>query len=247
MKKKFYFFLGLCVLLSACSVRYENLRRMDITKYRMDTTYRTADPALESLLLPYKTKLDGEMNQVVGYNDTLMEKGTPEGSLGNFACDVLLYSAEKYLGKKADVSIINAGGLRVPYMSAGPITKGKIFELNPFDNELVIMEINGSVLQKLVDRSIEKGGWPVSKGLNIEIDAFKKKNKVKLHSQPLDTMATYLLATNDYLANGGDMCEFLRTEKRTSTGKIIRDLFFEYLAENDTIHFVKEGRVKYVQ
>jgi len=247
MKKKFYYFLGLIVLLSACTVRYENLRRIDVTKYLIDTTYHSADPALESLLLPYKTKLDGEMYQVVGYNDTLMEKGMPEGSLGNFASDVLLYSAERYLGKKVDVSIINAGGLRLPYLSAGPITKGKIFELNPFENELVIMEIKGSVLQKLVDKSIEKGGWPVSKGLNIEIDAFKQKNVVKLHSQPIDSMGIYLLATNDYLANGGDLCDFLRTEKRTNTGKIIRELFFEYLVEHDTIHFVKEGRVKYVQ
>lgn len=230
----------------SCKTNYYNVKRISITKYAMDTSNRVADPELLNLIMPYHDELDAEMGKILSYNDTLMEKSFPEGSLGNFYCDVMIEKAAQYCNTTADLAIVNGGGLRVPYINRGPVTKGKVFELAPFENELVVLDIKGKLLQQLIEQGVAKGGWPVSHGTLIHIDTIQHITKSWINGLPLDSSKQYKVVTNDYLANGGDLCDFLREEKRINSGKIIRDLFIEYLMEHDTIHFIKEGRTQYV-
>jgi 2',3'-cyclic-nucleotide 2'-phosphodiesterase (5'-nucleotidase family) len=133
------------------------------------------DSASYKILQPYKEKLDKEMNEVVSYCDEALNKDVPEGALGNFVSDCLFLKAKEYLGaegNKVDAVLINNGGLRVS-LPQGEITKGKIFELMPFDNELVLVELSGKKFYEMLVFISEKGGMPVS-GIRMEINA--KKN-----------------------------------------------------------------------
>jgi len=122
---------------------------------------------------------------------------------------------------------VNYGGLRVPLLPAGNITKGMIFELMPFDNFLTVMELKGNVVQQLFDHIAAQGGWPVA-GVRFEIfDG--KASEIQISNKPLEEERIYQIIISDYLADGGDNLLFLRLEKRTNTGIFIRDAILEYL------------------
>ena len=107
--------------------------------------------------------------QIAELEDQLI-KETPEGNLGNFVCDALFKKHVDYLAEdlqKADFVLLNNGGLRTN-VPAGTLTIGKLFELMPFDNELVIVTLNSSSMAQLLDFIAKKGGMPVSQ-LNLKI------------------------------------------------------------------------------
>src|SRR3712207_9326121 len=75
------------------------------------------------------------------------------------------------LEAKTQIAITNGGGLRCP-IEKGNITVGKMYELMPFDNTLVTMEIKGSDLKKVFENGIgnEKIGWVAISGVKIKYD-----------------------------------------------------------------------------
>jgi 2',3'-cyclic-nucleotide 2'-phosphodiesterase (5'-nucleotidase family) len=126
---------------------------------------------------------------------------------------------------------------------------GKVFELMPFDNAIVILELDGATTAKLFDKMSSAGGWPVA-GASYEI---KKDNAVNIHIQGkvFDITKTYRLAVTDYLANGGDNLDFLKGIPQHKCNIIYRDGIMEYVkaltAANQKINSQTEGRVKNAQ
>lgn len=187
------------------------------------------DSSLIFLIRPYKDSLDQAMNEVIATSSISMPKGKPESLLGNLIADLTLEKAAEYYEGPVDFSVINYGGLRIPELPAGEITKGKVFELMPFDNYLVIMELNGEAVKKLVDQIALNGGWPVS-GISFEIEQEFAK-EIKINHQPLQNDKSYNVAISDYLADGGDNLYFLKEEKRKNLGIFLRDIIIEYFEE----------------
>ncbi|KAK6022161.1 hypothetical protein OSTOST_12150 [Ostertagia ostertagi] len=111
------------------------------------------------MLLPYKKGVDTQMQVVIGHTDIPLTKAQPESTLGNFMADAQLMAA-RVLDPKVEVSVSNYGGIRVPYIEAGPLTRGKIFELMPFDNMLIILELPGTILKQFCDHMAMSRGWP---------------------------------------------------------------------------------------
>src|SRR5204863_8184802 len=114
-------------------------------------------------------------------------------------------------------------------LPAGNITKESIFELMPFDNFLVVMELKGTVVQTLLDNIAAQGGWPVS-GIRFTIHDGKASN-ISVNNNPFDETHIYQIIISDYLSDGGDNLLFLRSEKRMNTGVFLRDAILEYLRE----------------
>ena len=103
------------------------------------------DPALEALVAPFRNRMGEEIRQVIGEASVVLAKSIPEGSLGNFATDAMLWAARRESAGPVHMALTNNGGLRVP-IPPGPITVGQMFELMPFENML-------SVLTRLKTRS----------------------------------------------------------------------------------------------
>jgi 2',3'-cyclic-nucleotide 2'-phosphodiesterase (5'-nucleotidase family) len=194
--------------------------------YRI-TAAMPKDSILDRQMKPYRDSVSSSMDEVVGILETTLEKRQPEGSLGNFMADALLYSAQKKFGIKADLATVNYGGIRLTQMPAGPVTRGKIFELMPFDNLVVIQEIKGDVLQSFLDMTADRGGWPFA-GLTMEISN-KKAVNVKIGGEPLDPSKMYKLVNSDYVANGGDNAVMLKSIPQKNIGYLMRDAFFDYI------------------
>ncbi|HNU87164.1 MAG TPA: 5'-nucleotidase C-terminal domain-containing protein [Ferruginibacter sp.] len=224
-----FFSAGILItsLLFSCTLSYQ-AQKVQYNDYRI-TTGAKQDSAMLVLLKPYSDSLSKSMNDVVAVSETDLEKKQPEGSLGNFLADAMLAMAEQSYATHVDAAFINYGGIRLPSLPSGNITRSKVFELSPFDNLLVIQKVNGKVLQEFLDHVAAKGGWPCS-GISMQIKD-KKAINIKIGGAPLNESATYTIANNDYVANGGDDCAMLKPIPQVSNGYIFRDAVFDYLAE----------------
>jgi 2',3'-cyclic-nucleotide 2'-phosphodiesterase (5'-nucleotidase family) len=222
----------LIVTLVSCSPRAWTVTQATSSRIAIDSTTETiADKSYEEYLLPYKQRIDAEMNEVIGQAAETMRAHAPESLLSNFSADVYLQAASTFSGSRVDISIVNLGGLRT-VVPAGDITVRKVFELMPFENELVILWLKGDKLNDLLQYFASMGGQGVS-GLRMTIENGKATN-ITINGQQLDSEKLYTIATNDYLAGGNDKMEQLaQYDKRTNTGLKIRTILLDYI-KNET-------------
>ena len=242
-------FFALCLLMYSCKTQYHHVYNTDIQHLVIDTT-RIVDSHYTNQIAVYKQKIDAEMNQLIGSSAKVLSKQQPESTLGNFIADVIHDQAEVYIGMPSDLTVINYGGLRVDYLPAGDWTIGNIFELMPFDNMLVMIEIKGSVLKEFLALIAHKGGWPVSRHLKMTIHDKKVVNAI-LDNKVIEDDKIYKLVTNDYLVSGGDNCTFFIGSKQYPTGKFIRDVIVDYIrsqtAKNIIIDANIDGRISVLE
>lgn len=179
------------------------------------------------LLWPYSENVNKTMNDVVGIAEINLDKKQPESLLGNFMVDAFFEMAEEKYNTKVDVAFLNFGGMRLTQLPAGNVTNGKIFELMPFDNLLILQKLKGDVLQKFLDLTASKGGWPVA-GITMQIKN-KKAVNVMIGKKPLDPDAIYTTVNSDFVANGGDNADMLRSIPQITNGYLMRDAIFDYI------------------
>lgn len=211
------------------------------TYYRMEIL-EESDASIESIIAPYKKGVDTEMSQVIGQATGSLTKAKPESTLGNFVSDAILKVSDDLYKGKVDLAISNYGGLRILEIPEGPITKGRIFEFMPFDNGLVVLEMSKAELTQFYEHFSMMGGWPISKNVEITIDTLTQKHEFLLNGKPLQDNKTYHVCTSDYIANGGDQCEFLKALPRTDVQILFRDALLQYVEETKEINPVLENR-----
>lgn len=190
-------------------------------------TLKEIHPPTDSLLSPYRIALEKEMNTILIYADAPFTKGQPQGSLGNLVADIVKESAGVF--SPVHFCVLNNGGLRAA-LPQGAITKGKIFELMPFENEIVVLALTYEQTKSLLHYIIQTGGQPVS-GLAIHVNkSLAKEEQITTTPFALHTDSVYYVATSDYLANGGDNMKFFHQPiSLTQTGVKIRDAIIEHL------------------
>ncbi len=219
----------LLVLLTSFVSCSKQLYTADIdTSYYRVSKRNKSDAAIDKMILPYKTDLDAKMNIVIAYNPSEMSKSKPNSALGNWFSDILLEEASDIYGQDIDFAVQNYGGIRVPSLGKGDVTVGNIYELMPFDNQLVLLTMNGKITQQLLDRIAILRGWPISKTLSFTI-ANEKAIQIKIKGEDFDINKTYTVAIADYIANGGDQCFFLEDAEREDNDILIRNLLIDHL------------------
>ncbi len=200
---------------------------------------------------PFKDSLEKDMKRVISISEKEMIKGRPESLLTNFLADLLLAEAKTEAAKIADgvhpvISYFNYGGIRTS-LPKGEITVGKIFELMPFENELVFIQLTGTQVQEFLNHLAEKNGESVG-GVRYVISNGKAVD-VQIAGNEIVSNKTYWLATNDYVAEGGDGLEvFTHRLKIVKPGLKIRDVILHNLEksykEGKTLTAKEDGRVK---
>jgi 2',3'-cyclic-nucleotide 2'-phosphodiesterase (5'-nucleotidase family) len=221
-------FLLLVLLMAACSPSlYQPANKVTYSKY--DVKPGTGVSSMQTMLAPYAANVNQTMNTVIGALAQPLEKKMPESSLGFFMTDAYLYQAEKVFGQKVDLAFMNNGGIRTNGMPAGKITVGSIYELMPFDNLLVLLELSGSQLQALMDHIATRGGWPISGGTYKVVN--KKAVEIKVNNTALSPSGKYVIAISDYIANGGDDCLMLKNIPQVNKGYLQRDALIDYVNE----------------
>ena len=238
------FYSGFILLLLACGTT-QVPKSVSYLGYSVSPKIK-ADTALINLIQPYSVKVNSTMNDVIGFTPVTLTKRLPESGLGNFMADCMREMAEQKFGKKVDAAFINYGGIR-SYIPKGDITVGKIYELMPFDNLIVLQEVKGSAFKLFLNRVAEKGGWPLS-GMTMKIKD-KKPEQILIAGKPIDENAIYIIANSDYIANGGDDCDMLKVLPQINKGFLLRDALIQYIVQvtkqGKPIDWKVEGRVTY--
>ena len=192
------------------------------------------------MLIPYRDNMNVTMEEVIGNVQVDLTKSQPECNLGNFMADAIMEASSYEYGIRPHAAFMNYGGIRLPVIKAGPVTTGKIYELFPFDNLLVLVALKGNVLQSFLNHISTKGGWPVS-GIRMQIKD-KKAINVLIGDTPLHNDSTYVIAIGDYTANGGDDAVMLKGLPQQNKGYLMRDAFLSYL-----LRLKKEGKNLYAE
>ena len=245
MKKSVLFVL--VILLSiGCAPRKWVMTGYKTSKIAIDASSDSlADKQMLAFIQPVKQELDKEMDQVVGFSEVEMKSDKPESLLSNWTSDIYRLAASEFLKQPVNIAVVNMGSLR-SQLPAGNLTVRDIFQLMPFENELVILWLKGSEVSRLLGIFAKEGGQGVS-GISMEIVDGKAQN-VRVGGEPLDVDKLYSIATNDFLAGGNDRMVPLATpEKRVDTGLKIRNILMEYvIRENrngNKINAKLDGRI----
>jgi 2',3'-cyclic-nucleotide 2'-phosphodiesterase (5'-nucleotidase family) len=229
------------LLIGACSGPYQLAKHTDNNIRVIADSLQLYDSTIAKMIAPYKQKLDAQMNEVIGEAENTLTKELPDGTLGNFVADACLLYAQNN-NAKADFSVLNSGGVRIPNIQQGPITIGKIYELMPFDNLIEVVELDGYACKELFAWIVKWKGAPVS-GIELTLANGEAIN-VKINGEPFNESKTYFVATTDYVANGGDGATMFAKSKRNSSNYKLRDAIIDYVKNKQTIKSDNNGRIK---
>jgi 2',3'-cyclic-nucleotide 2'-phosphodiesterase (5'-nucleotidase family) len=212
---------------SACSAQKPALTpaRIDASETVIDA-HLTGAPDIEALVAPYRTVVDQKMNEPLAICPAGLETHKPEGTLGALVADFVLARAREASGLPVDVCVLNDGGLRIPW-PADTITLGLVYELMPFDNEVVVLRLTADQVRTLADEIAARRGEPVS-GISFRIEG---KKAVDLRVGGTEVVARdYWIATSDYLSGGGGGMETLwAAQEVRPTGVLVRDAIADAL------------------
>ena len=233
MKLRNYNIYIVAILFFACSPSY-TLQSYDEKVVEIKAT---EDSTILAIIAPYQDSIEAKMNETLSFTKTELNKNGTESTLGNFVTDLCLNYAD------ADICIMNNGGLRTT-INKGKITRGDIYKLMPFENELVILELNKNDYIGLVNYIVKKGGEPFS-GIKILTN---KKGEIITHSWPIsfENGEKLKVLTSDYLADGGDKMSFFQNKKQKKIGIKIRDAIIDYCIRTDTITVILDERMKII-
>jgi 2',3'-cyclic-nucleotide 2'-phosphodiesterase (5'-nucleotidase family) len=185
------------------------------------------------------------MDEQLGVLQSSCERGRHRFSSpqGNWITDVLRARGE------AEVAIHNKGGTRCDLV-AGPLTRRNLFELVPFDNTLVTMTLDGAALQAIVKKAMEDVthlGIEVS-GMTVFVkktgDGKLELDHIDVGGVSLDPARRYRVATNSFLARGGDgYLEFRDGTDRAEVPVFMRDLMEEEVRRVGSVRAPDEARI----
>ena len=208
------------------------------------------DPAIIKVIaeISAANKLITEVN--VGSTSVMLE-GTREivrageSNLGNLITNAMLYESG------AQIAITNGGGIRAS-IEAGEITVGDVITVLPFGNYIVTLDVLGSDIIKalengVTDYPVAKGAFPHVAGITFTFDpakpAMERITSVMFNGKELDPKMTYSVATNDFMAAGGDLYVSLGASTQTGEYAALDEALINYIKQVDTATVKVEGRV----
>lgn len=201
---------------------------------------------LVAFIEPYKDNMEAKMGSVIGTTQKALTRAGRESLLGNFVSDLQLEYSQEAFGYPIDISIINNGGMRND-LPEGPVTLGNIYELSPFDNFLVVLELQADDVTRLAEFIAERKNLAFQ-GMKITSEN-DKLLELTINGKSLESNKTYLLVINDYLANGGDNMEFLigspvKENSTTSIRDMLITMIQQKTAAGEILDAEIEGRLK---
>lgn len=164
-----------------------------------------SDPRVAALVAPWRRAAATRRAEQLGIRVIRAVRGAhgAESALGNWLADLLLTATPK-----ADVAILNGGGLRAP-LPAGELTYGQLYECQPFDNRVGKIRLSGAEFRRAIALHLERGRHGIISIAGARVDARCSGGRldVKLtraNGKVISDAEQVTIATSDYLATGGD-------------------------------------------
>ncbi len=171
-------------------------------------------PAQVQLIDAYRTLAAPLMNRVVGeLAEPLpsVKDAAGDSPIGRVIADAMLAAARANTGP-VDLALMNPGGIRSDIAKTGQVTYADIFTAQPFGNDIVVLTLTGAQVEAVLRQQFRAGGnmilhvsdgfafaWrPTAQGGELV------PGSLTLNGAPLETDRDYRVATNNFLATGGD-------------------------------------------
>ena len=197
---------------------------------------------IQAMVDSYAKTIEKKMSETVITTDQkLVSKYNDISKIGALATDAMTNVAS------ADIAFQNPGGLRID-IPAGNVTVGHLYELLPFGNSIVKAEMTGEQIVKILEQSLTLNkGMLQHTGLVVKYDMDKEKyNRVVEvtlpDGTPLQMDKKYTVATNNFLAEGGDGFKTFTEVNFTDTNVLVRDSLLNYLRSLDSIDVDADSR-----
>lgn len=210
------------------------------------------DQSIASIVKTYRIGLEEKMKEEAGRTtvELMGERAVvraKESNLGNLIADAIRY----YTG--AEIALQNGGGIRAT-IAAGPVTLNDIYNVLPFDNRVVKQELTGSQLLETLENGCKNypaldGRFLQVSGLEYIFDPQKPAGKrivaVKVAGRPLVKEQRYIVASNDFMALGGDEYNVLTKAKTIEIYPVLlREVLRDYFSRKGIVSAAVEGRIK---
>jgi 2',3'-cyclic-nucleotide 2'-phosphodiesterase (5'-nucleotidase family) len=194
---------------------------------------------MNKLINPYSDSVEMEMNEVLAEAETdLIAVRKPSGKLSNWVADaVFVHQTKNVRLKEPAFCLLNHGGIRST-LNKGPVTKGDIYKVMPFDNEIVWVRMPIEHLPEIAAFIRERGGDPIA-------SAVLDKSGLKINGVIERTTHVWII-TSDYLLEGGDnMIFFKKGVEVTRTGKLLRDALIEEAIDQHVLRVDSLNRMQF--
>ena len=194
--------------------------------------------ASSSVIAKYKPEVDKYL-EPIGFCPTGLLRGYPVAPMSSWAVDAFMEYAQNWIDTtsrkdirkdvKIDFALMNFGGIRTE-MPKGNVSKYDILSIFPFDNYLVIEEMDGDKVRMLMEFFAKTRGQVLSNvSLHIDGDSVKE---CLIGGKPIDDNRKYVVATIDFLYQGGDNLYPLKYSNwMVDTRKKMMDIFIEYIQD----------------
>jgi len=206
------------------------------------------DTTVLDALKPIEDSVGKTMNELVATAEadiprTIKGADYSDSPLGDLVCDIIRRSI------KTEIVLHNTFGMRAN-LSKGPVTLRSIYEILPFENTVVTMELSGAQLEEMLRDNLKSSHSVIQEsGMEVEYslgdDGAVSSLKIKINGKPLDKKQFYTVATNNYLAQGGSGGRIIAQGRNIKdTGLAIRDAVLSELKTMPPLKFPITGRLK---
>ena len=188
------------------------------------------DTAIERTVRLVEQEIGPELSRVIAQTAEPIERGAGENPMGRLIADAQRWKSG------AQIAIMNAGGVRAP-LPAGTVTWGDLYQVHPFGNTLVVLELTGAVLRDALEHAVRRDQPDAHvSGAIVDYDPTRSVGSrivaMRLtDGTPIRDEQTYRVVVNDFLANGiGDgYAAFARAHAQHPTGVVDLDALIEYI------------------
>ncbi len=206
------------------------------------------DSSIDEFIKPFREHVNNDLDSIIAYSVDTYSKSDGElnTAIGNLMADIVFEQGnivfKSRTKKDIDLVLLNHGGIR-SIISKGDVTTRTAFEVMPFENSIVVVDLPGKQVKELLDYLANaKRAHPIS-NMQITLDKDSKIKSALINNKDIDFNKNYFVATNDYLYNGGDKMDFFKTNDSLYVLDYkIRNALIDYFKKVDTLSPVIDNR-----
>jgi 5'-nucleotidase len=226
--------------------------------HTVDTTRLARDPALTPIVERARAataRISERRVAALGIALTRDASAAGETALGDVIADALLGAVAPAHKGGAQIAMMNPGGIRADLIPrGGAVTYGDLYNVLPFRNTIVVMELSGEEVRQLLEQQWsatrdEVNIMQVSRGFSYSWDGSKPvgsrivPGSIRLDGMPLQPGGSYRLAVNNFTADGGDGLTVLKTIAKRIQGPVVLDAVADYLSARSDLREPARGRI----
>ncbi len=244
--KHFVVFVTFFVLFS-CKQGDSELSRVFGEQLELSNSIQKAD-TIAQIIAPYQKHINKTLDSTLAYAPRVITKedGKYNTTAGNLMADIIMEQSNAIYklktGKEIDFALLNHGGIR-SIISKGNVNRRTAYEFMPFENTIVVVELNAASVMDMISYLMKAKRQHPFSGLQIILDKEGKLSSVNIQGKPFNQTKTYLVATSNYLVNGGDKMSFFKERiSITETDYKIRNAIIDYFIKVDTVAPIIDNR-----